>query len=164
MNRDAYNMDVLYCDCYKRNQTMKIILMVLIVMIAIPLFVILITIIGGAIQGLYQGVRNCFKKKVLIELKKVEIPDKFVVLLPFANKIGMGDDLERSKIENQLSYQEKKEIRNLLADKVDELESWIDTVSIKGDIPENVIPLSRLLEAASEMGLFEGKNRDAEGT
>lgn len=138
---------------------MKTILIILAVIIAIPLLFVLITIIGGAIDGLYRGLRDCFfKKRISIKPKEVEIPEKFAALIPLADKIGIGDDLEREKIESQLSPQEKEEIRSILPGKIDELESWIDSISMNGYLPENAIPLSRLLEAVSEMGLWPRKN------
>ncbi len=131
--------------------------------------VIIVAVIAGGIVGIFQGIRGWFRpmfsaRPAAYIRTEYEAPERFKDLLCLAERLDIGDDVERLNIESMLSESEKDDIRSVMAGRAEDLEQWIDSTMENGQIAEFAVPFSNMLQALSEMGLLEAKPETKKAT
>ena len=83
-----------------------------------------------------------------------EVPEHLRDLVPLALKWGIGDDEARSEFEEQMSDAEKHELQNTLRGRTAAVTAWLDEAQAQTPAPYASCPMTRMLEALDEMGLW----------
>jgi hypothetical protein len=81
----------------------------------------------------------------------MKVPEDLRDLLPLAEKWAIGDDVERAHFRDSVPVAERKEFIDKVAPKWDRIEQYCAEKSNEVPVPDEVVLLDMMAEAAAEI-------------
>ncbi|MFN0009119.1 MAG: hypothetical protein ACKVXR_14545 [Planctomycetota bacterium] len=85
-----------------------------------------------------------------VSIDEQNVPEELRALLPLARIWAIGDDVERNDFMEQASVEERKHLVDTVAPHFEALSEWSSVENRKTPVPDVVVLLDMLAEAAAE--------------